>query len=203
MTEEEGAEDVSADTEERDEALAIGDSEDFKWYIIRTLTGHENKVSKALRERIISLGKGELFSEIMIPEEEVVSNAGGKKRTLKKKFFPGYILVKMVMNRDTWHLVNGTDKISGFVGGTPDNPRPISEAEAAYMTNKDGEGLKKTRSSVPFVEGDQVKVVEGPFASFVGTVETVSDKGKVKVNVSIFGRPTPVELDFSQVEKAS
>lgn len=187
----------------RDPELAVGDSPDFKWYIVKTLSGHENKVVKALRERVINFKKAQFFSEITVPEEEVVSNAGGKKRTFKRKFFPGYVLVKMVMTDEVWHLVKETDKISGFLGGTPDKPVPISEEEAAYMTNRSGGGLKKVRVGLPFSEGEQVKVIEGPFSSFVGTVETVSDNGKIKVNVSIFGRPTPVELDFSQVEKAS
>ena len=109
----------------------------------------------------------------------------------------------MVMNDKTWHLVKNTDKITGFVGGTSDKPTPISDDEAAYMTNQAQEGFKKIRTDVSFVEGESVKVIEGPFASFVGTIEAVNDKGKLKVNVSIFGRPTPVELDFSQVEKVS
>lgn len=186
-----------------DPDLAAGDSPEFKWYIARTLTGQENKVAKALKERIVNLKKAEYFAEILVPEETVVTNAGGKKRTIKKKFFPGYVLMKMIMNDSTWHLVKDTDKVSGFVGGTPTNPQPISDDEAAYMTNKSDEGIRKTRTSVSFSEGETVKVIEGPFASFVGTVEAVNDKGKVKVNVSIFGRPTPVELDFSQVEKVS
>ena len=186
-----------------EESLKKEDSRDLKWYIARTLTGHENKVIKALRERIVNHGKGELFGEIMVPEEEVVSNAGGKKRTFKRKYFPGYILIKMIMNESTWHLVKETDKISGFIGGSSDKPVPITEEEAAYMTNRSGEGLKKTQVGLPFSEGEQVRVIEGPFASFVGTVEAVSERGKIKVNVSIFGRLTPVELDFSQVDKVS
>ena len=197
-------EDGSDDPEEaRDPELAKGDSPEFKWYIARTLTGHEKKVVKALRESVITAKQGEFFAEITVPEEEVVSNAGGKKRTLKKKFFPGYILIKMIMSENTWHLVKNVDKIAGFVGGTPSRPSPITDEEAAYMTNRSGQGLRKAKSGSLFQEGEQVKVIEGPFASFVGTVETVNDKGKVKVNVSIFGRPTPVELDFSQVEKVS
>ncbi len=187
----------------RDPVLADGKSPEFKWYIAKTMTGQENKVSRTLRERIIQLKKTEFFAEILVPEETVVSNAGGKKRTIKKKFFPGYVLVKMIMNDDTWHLVKDTNKITGFIGGTSTNPQPISDEEAAYMTNQADGGTTRTRSSINFSEGEQVKVIEGPFASFVGTVEAVNDKGKLKVNVSIFGRPTPVELDFSQVEKVS
>lgn len=187
-----------------DPDLADGSAEGFKWFIAKTLTGQENKVSKALRERVINYKKTEFFSQILVPEETVVSNANGKKRTIKKKFFPGYVLIRMIMNNDTWHLVKDTDKITGFVGGTSDKPQNITDDEAAYMLGQgEGSAAKKTRSSVNFEEGEQVKVIEGPFASFVGTIEAVSDKGKIKVNVSIFGRPTPVELDFSQVEKVS
>jgi len=187
----------------KEDGFAEGTTPDFKWYIAKTLTGQENKISKTLRERIINHKLGEFFSQILVPEESVTSHANGKKRTIKKKFFPGYILLKMVMTDKTWHLVNATDKITGFVGGTTTRPQPISDEEAAYMTNQSDEGVKRTRTSVNFSEGDQVKVIEGPFASFVGTIEAVNEKGKIKVNVSIFGRPTPVELDYSQVEKVS
>ncbi len=183
------------------EGTQVEQTGDFKWYIAKTLTGQENKVTKALKERIVNFKRTEFFADILVPEETVVTNAGGKKRTIKRKFFPGYVLIKMIMTEDTWHLVKDTDKITGFVGGTSTEPAPISEEEAAYMTNQAEEGYKRPKTNVDFSEGDSVKVTEGPFASFVGTVETVSDKGKLKVNVSIFGRPTPVELDFSQVEK--
>ena len=187
----------------QDPELANGDNPDFKWYIAKTLTGQENKVAKTLRERVVNLKKAEFVSQIVVPEETVTSNAGGKKRTIKKRYFPGYILLKMIMNNDTWHLVKDTDKVTGFVGGTPDRPQAISNDEAAYMLGQVDQGVKKVSSGINFSEGDEVKVIEGPFASFVGTIEAVSDKGKIKVNVSIFGRPTPVELDFSQVEKVS
>ena len=181
--------------------MAHGEGPDFKWYIAKTMTGQENKVQKSLKENIVNHKLTELFSEILVPEETVVTNVNGKKRTIKRKFFPGYVLIKMIMNDNTWHLVKNTDKIMGFVGGTSNKPAPITDEEALYMTSQDQGGFKRSKSSVSFSEGDSVKVIEGPFASFVGTVEAVSDKGKVKVNVSIFGRPTPVELDFSQVEK--
>lgn len=201
-----GKENNKLDTEnvpvaEIDRGLSKGDGSDFKWYIAKTATGQENKVSHSLKESIVNHKLTDFFSRILVPEETVVSNAGGKKRTLKKKFFPGYILIKMIMNDRTWHLVKSTDKITGFVGGTSSNPAPISEAEAQSMLGQLEGGFKKPRNSISFSEGETVKVIEGPFATFVGTVEAVSDKGKVKVNVSIFGRPTPVELDFSQVEK--
>lgn len=181
--------------------LAEGNSPDFKWYIVHVLSGFENRVLKTLKERIVNHSMTEYFAEILVPEESVVTNVNGKKRTMKKKFFPGYVLVKMIMNEKTWHLVKDTDKITGFIGGTKDKPMPISDEEAASMTASLAEGFKRSRSVANFSEGDSVKVIEGPFASFVGVVENISDKGKVKVQVSIFGRPTPVELEFSQVEK--
>ncbi len=176
---------------------------EFKWYIAKTMTGQENKVTRALKERIVNYKLAEFFLEIVTPEESVTSSSKGRKRTIKKKFFPGYVLIKMIMNDRTWHLVKNTDKITGFVGGTLDKPAPISDEEAAYITDQSEDGIRKQRTTVDFAEGETVKVVEGPFASFVGTVEAVSEKGKIKVNVSIFGRPTPVELDYTQVEKVS
>jgi transcriptional antiterminator NusG len=190
---------MSENTSER--ILAVGDTPDFKWYIVHVLSGFENRVLKTLKERIVNHNMTEYFAEILVPEESVVANVNGKKRTMKKKFFPGYVLIKMIMNEKTWHLVKDTDKITGFIGGTKDKPMPISDEEAASMTASLAEGFKRTRSVANFSEGDSVKVIEGPFASFVGVVENISDKGKVKVQVSIFGRPTPVELEFSQVEK--
>lgn len=189
------------DTTPTERVLALGDTPDFKWYIVHVLSGFENRVLKTLKERIVNHNMTEYFAEILVPEESVVANVNGKKRTMKKKFFPGYVLVKMIMNDKTWHLVKDTDKITGFIGGTKDKPMPISDEEAASMTASLAEGFKRTRSVANFSEGDSVKVIEGPFASFVGVVENISDKGKVKVQVSIFGRPTPVELEFSQVEK--
>lgn len=183
--------------------LAKGDTPDFKWYIAKAQTGQENKVTKSLKERIVNYKMTDLFAEVLVPEETVVTTANGKKKTIKKKFFPGYVLIKMIMNDKTWHLVKSTDKITGFVGGTLDKPAPITNEEAAYMTSQMEDGFKKPRTSINFSEGESVKVIEGPFANFVGTIEAVSDKGKIKVNVSIFGRPTPVELDFTQVEKVS
>ena len=183
--------------------LAKGDTPDFKWYIAKAQTGQENKVTKSLKERIVNYKMTDLFSEVLVPEETVVTTANGKKKTIKKKFFPGYVLIKMIMNDKTWHLVKSTDKITGFVGGTLDKPAPITNEEAAYMTSQMEDGFKKPRTSVNFTEGESVKVIEGPFANFVGTIEAVNEKGKIKVNVSIFGRPTPVELDFTQVEKVS
>ncbi len=182
--------------------LATGDTPDFKWYVVNALSNYEARVAKSLKERILNHKMAEYFAEILIPEETVVSNVNGKKRNIKKKFFPGYVLLKMIMNEQTWHLVKDTDKITGFVGGNPNKPQPISEEEAAFLLGQTKEGFKKQRSTASYSEGDSVKVIEGPFASFVGTVEAVNPNGKLKVNVSIFGRPTPVELDDTQVEKA-
>ena len=207
---EEGASGSDGETEGEDSSdgsydpdLSKGDSPEFKWYVAHALTGQENKVAKALKERILNYDLKEYFSKILIPEESVVSMANGRKRNLKKKYFPGYIMIKMIMNEQTWHLVKNTDKVTGFLGGNREHPSPISDEEAAYMVGQVSGGFKRMRTSLSFSEGDSVRVMEGPFASFVGTVEAVSEKGKLRVNVSIFGRPTPVELDFSQVEKAS
>lgn len=187
---------------EPDNGLAKGDGPDFKWYIISALSQYEGRVSKTLKERILNLKMTEFFADIVVPEETVTTNVNGKRRNIKKKFFPGYVLIRMVLNKDTWHLVKNTDKITGFVGGTSDSPLPISDEEAAGMMGTSKDGAKKSRSTASYSTGDSVKVIEGPFASFVGTVESVNANGKLKVNVSIFGRPTPVELDDSQVEKA-
>lgn len=205
MTEEER---IQADIERgirpnKDRDLADGTDPQFKWYIAKAMTGMENKVQKTLKERIMNHKLATYFADIMVPEETVVTNANGKKRKIKKKYFPGYVLIKMIMNEKTWHLVKNTDKITGFVGGTLQEPAPITDEEAAYMLGQMEEGFKKPRTSVNFAEGEVVKVIEGPFASFVGTVEAVNEKGKLRVSVSIFGRPTPVELDFTQVEKTS
>jgi transcriptional antiterminator NusG len=184
-----------------DPRLAKGDTADFKWYIVHALSGYENRVSKSLKERAVDYKLTEYFSDIVVPEETVQSNVNGKKRTTKKKLYPGYVLIKMVMNERTWHLVKNTDKVTGFIGGTKDKPAPLSDEEAAFMTNQVAEGFKRPKTNFNLSEGDSVKVIEGPFASFVGTIEAVNEKGKIRVQVSIFGRPTPVELDFSQVEK--
>lgn len=201
---EETTETSTTTTTSNNDGFAAGDTPEFKWYIAKTMTGQENKVARSLKENIVNHKLTEFFAEVLVPEETVVSHANGRKRTIKKKFFPGYVLIKMIMNDTTWHLVKNSDKITGFVGGTPMKPAPITEEEALYMTNQaTGQAAAQPRVTFSYSEGDQVRVTEGPFATFVGTVEAVNDKGKIKVNVSIFGRPTPVELDFSQVEKVN
>ena len=175
--------------------------EGMNWYIVHTYSGYENKAKLALEERIRSLKKEAAFGEVIVPEENVVELVKGQKRTTKRRFFPGYILVKMVLNEETWHIVKDTPKITGFVGDKV-KPIPVPESEVLKMTNRIAEGQVKPRPRVSFAEGENVRVVDGPFSNFNGLIEAVNpDKGKVKVLVSIFGRSTPVELDFIQVEK--
>ena len=174
---------------------------DHKWYVVNAHSGMEYKAKLSLEERVKSLKKEDLISEVIVPEENVVELVKGQKRTTKRRFFPGYILVKMVLTDETWHIVKNTPKITGFVGDKV-RPVPIAEAEVQKMTNRIAEGQAKPRPRVSFNAGENVRVVDGPFSNFSGTVEDVNpDKGKVKVLVSIFGRSTPVELDFIQVEK--
>ncbi len=175
-----------------------------KWYAVHTYSGFENKVKKSLEERVRQHALEELFGEVLIPMEVVQEMVKGEKKTFKRKFFPGYILVNMEMNDATWHLVKGTSKVTGFVGAakSPTEVPAVTEREVARLTAQISEGSLKPKPKVQFDEGDQVRVIDGPFSNFNGTVEEVKpDKGKVRVLVSIFGRATPVELDFMQVEK--
>lgn len=171
------------------------------WYVVHTYSGYEHKAKLALEERIKSLKKENLFGEVIVPEENVVELVKGQKKTTKRRFFPGYILVKMVLNDESWHIVKNTPKITGFVGDKV-KPHPVPESEVQKMTNWIAEGQAKPRPRISFQEGESVRVIDGPFSNFSGLVEGVNpDKGKIKVLVSIFGRSTPVELDFIQVEK--
>lgn len=174
----------------------------MKWYVVHAFSGFEKQVERSLKEHIQNAGMDDLFSEILVPTEEVVEMRGGQKRTTKRKFFPGYVLVKMEMNDDTWHLVKSVPKVTGFIGGTATKPAPITDKEAETILQQVQEGVEKPRPKFTFEAGEQVRVIDGPFADFNGTVEDVNfDKAKLRVSVSIFGRMTPVELDFSQVEK--
>jgi transcriptional antiterminator NusG len=175
----------------------------MRWYVVHTYSGFENKAKKSLEDRIRLEGLAEEFGEILIPMEQVVEMRGGEKKTTRRKFFPGYILVQMAMNDRTFHLVKNTPKVTGFVGAAAnEQPPPISDAEVKRLTTQISEGTLKPKPRVQFDEGDTVRVIDGPFANFNGTVEEVNpEKGRVKVLVSIFGRATPVELDFMQVEK--
>ncbi len=171
------------------------------WYVIHTYSGFEQKAKIALEERAKALGKQELFSEVLVPSESVVEMKKGVKRTTTRKFFPGYILVKMELNDDTWHLIKNTPKITGFVGNST-NPPSVPEEEVRRITRQIDEGTLRPKPKVEFEKGEAVRVTDGPFATFNGMVEEVNpDKGKLKVLVSIFGRSTPIELDFTQVEK--
>lgn len=188
------------ETADQNQANGTGQG-DMAWYVVHTYSGFEHKAKVALEERIKSLKMQPFFQEVVVPEENVVELVKGKKKTTKRRFFPGYILVKMILTDETWHVVKDTPKITGFVGDKV-KPVPVPESEVQKMTNRIQEGQTKPRPKISFQEGESVRVVDGPFSNFNGTVEEVNqDKGKVKVLVSIFGRSTPVELDFIQVEK--
>jgi len=175
----------------------------MKWYGVHTYSGYENKVKLNLQERIRTMGVEEFFGEILIPSETVVELRQGERRTSTRKFFPGYILVQMELNDETWHVVSGTPKVTGFVGGGK-NPPAITEEEIAKIQGRIEEGVDHPKPKVEFEVGETVRVVDGPFLNFTGVVEDVkADKAKLKVMVSIFGRVTPVELEFIQVEKTS
>lgn len=174
----------------------------LQWYVVHAYSNYEHKVRESLLERIKRYGLDERFGEILVPTEEVVEMKGSQKRRSERKFFPGYVLVQMEMDEDTWHLVKEVPKVLGFIGGTSDKPAPISDAEAAAILNRVQEGVDKPRPKVLFEPGEVVRVNDGPFNDFNGVVEHVNyDKSKVRVAVQILGRSTPVELDFSQVEK--
>ncbi len=176
-----------------------------KWYVVHTYSGFENKAKKSLEDKVKLEGLQDHFGEILIPMEQVVEMKGGEKKTSKRKFFPGYILVQMEMTDRTWSLVKNTPKVTGFVGAAQNqHPPPITDKEVDRLTTQISEGTLKPKAKVMFEAGDTVRVIDGPFSNFNGSVEEVNpDKGRVKVLVSIFGRATPVELDFMQVEKTS
>jgi transcriptional antiterminator NusG len=174
---------------------------DKKWYVVHTFSGYEQKVKAALEERVRTLGKAEQFGEILVPVEKVMELVKGKKKTSSRKFFPGYILVQMDLDDETWHVVKETPKVTGFVGGST-NPPPVTDEEVKAITQQMEEGAIKPKPRVLFSVGESVKVVDGPFVDFNGIVEEVRpEKGKLRVLISIFGRATPVELDFVQVER--
>ncbi len=186
----------------------------MRWYVVHAYSGFEKSVARALEERIERSGMRDRFGvivdektgkekpAIMVPVEEVVEMKAGQKKTAERKFFPGYVLVQMEMDDDTWHLVKSTPKVTGFVGGTPTKPAPISEKEVQAILDQMREGVEKPKPKVLFEVGEVVRVIDGPFTDFNGTVEEVNyDKSKLRVSVMIFGRATPVELGFGQVEK--
>lgn len=175
----------------------------MQWYVVHAYSGFEKSVQRALKERIERAGMQDKFGEILVPVEEVVEMKGGQKSVTERKFFPGYVLVQMEMNDATWHLVKSTPKVTGFVGGTATKPAPISEREVQAILQQIQEGVEKPRPKVLYEAGELVRIIDGPFTDFNGSVEEVNyEKNKLRVSVTIFGRATPVELDFSQVEKA-
>jgi len=174
----------------------------LRWYVVHAYSGMEKAVERNLRERIERAGMQAKFGRILVPTEEVVELKGGKKSVTQRRFFPGYVLVEMLMDDESWHLVKHTSKVTGFVGGAKNRPAPISEAEVMKIVNQMQEGVEKPRHKVEWVVGELVRVREGPFTDFNGAIEDVNyEKSKVRVSVTIFGRATPVELDFAQVEK--
>jgi len=174
-----------------------------RWYVVHAYSGFEKSVARNLKERIERSGMQDSFGQILVPVEEVVEMKSGQKNISERKFFPGYVLVEMDMTDDSWHLVKNTPKVTGFVGGSAMRPTPISEKEVQAILQQIQEGVEKPKPKILFEAGEGVRVREGPFTDFHGTVEEVNyDKNKLRVSVSIFGRATPVELDFSQVEKA-
>lgn len=174
-----------------------------RWYVVQAFSGYEQRVQKTLLEYIKTQAMEEFFGEVLVPTEEVVEMRGGQRRKSARKFFPGYVLVEMVMNEDTWHLVKSTPRVLGFIGGTAERPAPISNKEADAIMNRLNESEDKPRPKTMFEPGEVVRVNDGPFADFNGTVEEVDyEKSRMKVSVSIFGRSTPVDLDFGQVEKS-
>lgn len=173
-----------------------------RWYVVHAYSGFENKVKQSLQERIEYAGMEDRFGEVLVPTEEVVEMRAGQKRKSDRKFFPGYVLVQMELDDDTWHLVKEVPKVMGFVGGTSDRPAPISDREAQRILDRVQEGVEKPKPKVLFEPGEIVRVTEGPFADFNGVVEEVNyEKSRLRVAVLIFGRSTPVELEFGQVEK--
>lgn len=173
----------------------------LKWYILHTYSGFEEKVKATLIERIKKAGQEDLFGDILVPTEQIVEMVKGSKKTTSRKFFPGYILINVDLNEETWHTIRDTPKVTGFVGNDL-NPDPLSDDEAERIINRIQEGAVKPKPKVMYETGDVVRVTDGPFTNFEGVVDEVyPDKGRVKVMVSIFGRETPVELEFAQVSK--
>jgi transcriptional antiterminator NusG len=174
-----------------------------RWYVVHAYSGFEQQVKRSLEERIRRFSMEDRFGEILVPTEEVVEMRGGQQRKSERKFFPGYVLVQMEMSDETWHLVKEVPRVMGFIGGKADRPAPISDKEADAILRRVQEGIEKPRPKVLFEPGEVVRVVDGPFNDFNGVVEDVDyDKNRLKVSVLIFGRSTPVDLEFSQVEKA-
>ena len=188
--------------EEQPAAVPVAVPSNKRWYVVHAYSGMEKAVERNLRERIDRSEMQDKFGRILVPMEEVVELKNGKRSVSERRFFPGYVLVEMEMGDDTWHLVKHTSKVTGFVGGAKNRPSPISEAEVLKIVHQMQEGVEKPRPKVQWIVGELVRIKEGPFTDFNGAIEDVNyDKSKVRVAVTIFGRATPVELDFAQVEK--
>ena len=195
----ESGESHEAGTEVKEEGSSL--TSQMKWFVVHTYSGHENRARMSLLERVKNANLGDFFGDVLIPTESVMEVVKGQRRTSTRKFYPGYMFVQMVMDERTFHLVKNTPKITGFLGGS--KPTPVPEREITGIHSAMTEGKAKPKPKVVFEQGDNVRVIEGPFSNFSATVEEVKpDKQKVRVLVSIFGRATPVELDFTQVEKA-
>lgn len=173
-----------------------------RWYVVHVYSGFEQQMVRSLKERIVHSGLEDRFGEILVPTEEVIEMRGGQKRKSDRKFFPGYVLIQMDMDDETWHFVKEVPKVMGFIGGTSDRPAPISDKEAQRIIDRIQEGVEKPKPKILFEPGEVVRVIDGPFADFNGVVEEVNyDKDRLRVAVTIFGRSTPVDLSFGQVEK--
>ncbi|WP_163938238.1 transcription termination/antitermination protein NusG [Paraferrimonas sp. SM1919] len=174
-----------------------------RWYVVQAFSGYEGRVARTLKEHIKMHGMEDLFGEVLVPTEEVVEMRGGQRRKSERKFFPGYVLVQMEMTEATWHLVRNTERVMGFIGGTSERPAPISDREADAILQRLQDNVDSPAPRTMFEPGEVVRVTDGPFADFNGTVEEVDyEKSRLKVSVMIFGRSTPVDLEFGQVEKA-
>ena len=190
------------ETQTRMTVLEPAANPDFRWYVVQAYSGMERAAERNIQERIARAGVQHKFGRILIPTEEVVEVKGGQKKTTERKFFPGYVLVEMIMDDDTWHLVKQTSKVTGFVGGARNRPVPISQVEVEKIVSQMQEGSERPRHKVEFEVGEMIRVKEGPFTDFNGSIEEVNyEKNKLRVSVTIFGRATPVELEFSQIEK--
>jgi transcription termination/antitermination protein NusG len=193
---------VAASAEVSEPAQSLAPAAGMQWYVVQAYSGMEKAVERNVLERINRAGMQAKFGRFLVPTEEVVEMKNGQRKTTERKFFPGYVLVEMVMDDESWHLVKHTSKVTGFVGGARNRPVAISEAEVQKIVNQMKDGSEKPRHKVEFTVGEFVRVKEGPFTDFNGTVEEVNyEKNKVRVTVTIFGRATPVELEFAQVEK--
>ncbi len=188
---------------EQTESESLSDERRLRWYVIQAYSNYEGRVVKTLKERVAHNGLDDFFGEIIVPTEEVVEMRAGQKRKSERKFFPGYVLVEMELNERTWHLVRDVPRVMGFIGGTAERPAPITDQEANRILQRVEEGEAKPAPKVLYEVGEVVRVNDGPFADFTGVVEDVNyEKSRLRVSVSIFGRSTPVELEFGQVEKS-